>query len=115
MSRSTSRFFILLAVALPLATLSCSSSDDDDGGANTGGGAGAGTGGTGGTGGELGEYPPEPYGRNVGDTFPNLAWQGYVNDTAVGLASAQPFVDYTMDDVRKSGKGYAIVHVSEFF
>jgi hypothetical protein len=108
MSRSTSHFLIQLAVALPLATLGCSSSDDDAS-------SGRGTGGAGGTGGQLGEYPPEPYGRNVGETFPNLAWQGYVNDTAVGLASTQPFVDYTMDDVRKSGKGYAIVHVSEFF
>jgi hypothetical protein len=169
MNRSTGQRWIFLAIALPLAALSCSSSDDGPrggsggssgamtggaggvtggsggtptggsggnpaggtggvatggsggvdtggtGGVATGGTGGVATGGVGGTGGDLGAYPAGPYGRNIGNTFPNLAWQGYVNDTAVGLASAQPFVGYTMDDVRRSGKGYAIVHVSEFF
>jgi hypothetical protein len=84
------------------------------GGIAAGGTGGATTGGAGGTGGDPGGYPAGPYGRDIGNTFPNLAWQGYVNDAAVGLASAQPFVVYTMDDVRRSGTGYAIVHVSEF-
>jgi len=60
-------------------------------------------------------YPAGPYGHTVGATFPNLQWQGYVNDTAIGLANLQPWVSYSMDAIRTSGKRYAIVHVSEFW
>src|SRR5436190_23055073 len=47
----------------------------------------------------LGPYPRGPYGGEVGDTFPNLAFSGYVNDDATGLANLQPWVPrYTMAD-----------------
>jgi hypothetical protein len=90
-------FIVVMSVSL--AALACSSSDDDKGS----GGAG------------LGAYPAEPYGHDIGQVMPNLQWEGYVNETADGVATAQPFVAYSMDDVRRSGKPYAFVHVSEFY
>jgi hypothetical protein len=90
---------LVVVTSMSLAALACSSSDDD----KSSGGAG------------LGAYPAEPYGHNVGDVMPNLQWEGYVNETAEGVATAQPFVPYSMDDVRRSGKPYAFVHVSEFY
>lgn len=75
------------------------------------GGAPPGTGG-----GNPGPYPAGPYGVAVGNTFPNIQLQGYVNDSAVGLANTKPFVAlYTMDDLRVSGARYALIHNSEFF
>jgi hypothetical protein len=59
-------------------------------------------------------YPAGPYGGNVDDTFPPLEWQGFVNESGVGLATNQPWVDYSMDLVRKSCKKYALIHTSEF-
>ena len=75
------------------------------------GGAPAGTGG-----GSVGPYPAGPYGVAVGNTFPDIQLQGYVNDSAVGIANTKPFVAlYTMDDLRVSGARYALIHNSEFF
>jgi hypothetical protein len=88
------------ALALSLSGLGCSSTDD----------TGAAPGPV-----DLGPYPEGPYGHEVGSTIPNLLWQGYVNETADGLATERPFVPYSMDDVRRSGKPYALVHVSEFY
>jgi hypothetical protein len=82
-----------------------------NGGQPATGGAPAGTGGA-----SVGPYPAGPYGVAVGNTFPNIQLQGYVNDSAVGLANTKPFVDlYTMDDLRVSGARYALIHNSEFF
>jgi hypothetical protein len=74
------------------------------------GGAPPGTGG-----GSVGPYPAGPYGVAVGQTFPDIQLQGYVNDTAVGIANTKPFTNlYTMGDLRVSGKRYALIHNSEF-
>jgi len=91
-------------LAVGLLSSACGSDDEASGGgaAGTGGSAAA-------------VYPEGPYGHTVDSIFPNLQWQGYVNETAMGLASEQPFVPYSMDDVRKSGKRYALVHASEFW
>jgi hypothetical protein len=62
-----------------------------------------------------GSYPAGPYGRMKGDTFPLLAWEGYVNPTASSLSTSQPYGPYSMDDARRSGRSYGLVHVSEFF
>ena len=91
---------LLVVSSVALATLACSSSD----GGEKGTGAA-----------NLGAYPEGTYGHDVGQIIPNLQWQGYVNETAEGVATAQPFVAYSMDDVRRSGKPYAFVHVSEFY
>ena len=89
------------------------------GAGGTGGAAGsAGTGGSGGTAActPAPSYPAGPYGENVGDVIADWHWKGYVNETAAGLANTQPYVnDYSMDDLRRSGRGYALVHLSENF
>jgi hypothetical protein len=65
---------------------------------------------------EVGPYPTGPYGNAVGDVLENLAWEGYVSDDAVGLADTKPYVTTSLDQLRrKPNKGYAMVHVSEFF
>lgn len=64
----------------------------------------------------FGPYPAGPYGNKVGDVVANLAWEGYVNPTAVDLASTKPYVTTDLDKLRRDAKkGYALVHVSEFF
>jgi hypothetical protein len=113
------------------------------GGTSGSGGAGGSTGGssgTGGTGGGFGgsqgvagappldaspdvpgcaalstPYPAGPYGNKVDDLFPPLEWAGYVNETGDVISNTLPRADYSMDDVRKTCKGYALVHISEFY
>ena len=67
------------------------------------------------TDGALAAYPPGPYGNGVGDVFPLLQWEGYVDDLADAIATTKTYGNYSMDDVRKSGKAYALVHTSETF
>jgi hypothetical protein len=62
-----------------------------------------------------GMYPPGPYGMGVGSTFPPLVWEGYVADKGDVRVDMRPYGPYSMDDVRKSGKAYAMVHVSAFY
>jgi hypothetical protein len=50
----------------------------------------------------------------VGDVIANLAWEGYVNDTAAATSNTLPWKSYGSDDMRKSGKGYGLVHLSAF-
>jgi hypothetical protein len=51
----------------------------------------------------------------VGATITNLALQGYVNPTGVAISNTLPFVaSYSLDDVRKTGKPYVLIHVSDF-
>jgi len=72
----------------------------------------------GGGGGDLsgiGAYPGGPYGNKVGDTFPNLQWEGYVASAGDVLVNTLPYGNYSMDDARRSGKAYAMVHDSAFY
>jgi hypothetical protein len=85
------------------------------GGALTGGSAGvAGSAGTAGAGGIAANYPPGPYGNDVGDTIADLKWEGYVNETADSQSDAKPYMDYGTDAMRKSGKRYGLIHISAF-
>jgi hypothetical protein len=85
-------------------------------GGSSGSGGSAGVAGSSGTGGQSSAYPPGPYGKEVGDTVANYAFQGYVNDAGDAISTTKPFVaSYTMDDLRKSGKQYAFLHVAQFF
>ena len=59
-------------------------------------------------------YPAGPYGNNVGDTIAPLVWEGYADPLANALASTEPYGAYSMDDLRRSGVPYGVVHVSEF-
>jgi hypothetical protein len=62
----------------------------------------------------LGPYPAAPYGIVVGATMTNLRLQGYVNATGAAFSNTLPWtLAYSLDDVRKSGKPYALVHVSD--
>ena len=53
-------------------------------------------------------YPPGPYGADVGETIPNLAWLGFQGQGA-------PYESYALDDARRSGKRYALVHFGAVF
>ena len=93
------------------------------GGVNSGGGsAGIASGGVAGQGLDAGTdapinygpYPAGPYGNNVGDTIANLAWEGYVNVAAQVSSDTLPYVDYSTDEMRKSGKPFGLIHISAF-
>jgi hypothetical protein len=89
------------------------------GGTTASGSGGASTGGKAGTdadsGAALGPYPSGPYGNKVGDILPNFPLQGYVNTKGDVISNTLPFVDsYSMDDVRRTGKPYVLIHVSDF-
>jgi hypothetical protein len=58
-------------------------------------------------------YPSGPYGITAGDVITNLQWIGYVDDAADAVASTKPYVSYSLDDARKSGKKYAMVNLAE--
>jgi hypothetical protein len=53
-------------------------------------------------------------GNEEGNLFPSLAWQGYVNDAADAISTTKPFVPYSTDAMKQSGRAYALVHVSDF-
>lgn len=65
----------------------------------------------------FGAYPAGPYGNKVGDVMANLQWEGYVNTLADAISNTKPYVASTsMDKLRRDAKkGYALVHVSEFY
>jgi hypothetical protein len=60
-------------------------------------------------------YPSGPYGGSVGNVVPPLVWEGYVNLSADAVSTTKPYGAYSMDDVRKSGHPYALLHVSQFY
>lgn len=63
-----------------------------------------------------GPYPEGPYGNEVSDVVADLALEGYVNDLADALSSTKPWVSTSLGALRKKApKGYALVHVSEFY
>lgn len=131
----TSRTLRGVSLTLMLAVgLAACGSDDSSGGAAGGSGGIAQTGGTsaggtaaggaatGGAGGaidagsdgpvDFGPYPAGPYGNAVGDTLANLAWEGYVNLDAAASSDTLPYIDYSSDDMRKSGKSYGLIHIA---
>ena len=61
-------------------------------------------------------YPGEPYGAQEGDRIPNFSFQGYRATTrTTGLASAEMFGEVTMDQLRQSGKRYALLQLAAFW
>jgi hypothetical protein len=42
-----------------------------------------------------------------------MSWIGYVDDAANAVATTEPYVAYTLDDARKSGKHYAMINLAE--
>lgn len=129
-SLALSAIAVVLGASLSVALLACGSDDAGGtagsgglasggsgglaaggGGLAAGGSSGAGSGGLG-SGGVSADYPAGPYGNAVGDTIANLAWEGYVNETADAPSDTKPYVDYGTDGMRKSGKKYGLIHVS---
>ena len=67
------------------------------------------------TGGDLASaYPAGPYGNQVGDVIPPLSWIGYDDPKADVLANTEAYASFSMDDLRRSGAKYGIVHLSDF-
>jgi len=60
-------------------------------------------------------YPEGPYGADVGETIPNLAWRGFVEDDGAGLATDTSYVDTSLDDARRSGARWALLHFGAVF
>jgi hypothetical protein len=62
-----------------------------------------------------GGYPAGPYGNTAGATIPPLVWEGYNDPLADAVATTKTYGGYTMDDLRKSGRAFGMVHLSDFF
>jgi hypothetical protein len=62
-----------------------------------------------------GPYPAGPYGINVGDVLQNLSWDGYVNKTGAAVSTSLPYGPTTLQDLRGDGRGFALVHLSDFY
>ena len=62
-----------------------------------------------------GAYPAGPYGINVGDVLQNLSWDGYVNKTGAAVSTSLPYGPTTLQDLRGDGRGFALVHLSDFY
>ena len=61
------------------------------------------------------QYPAGPYGSKVGDTIGPLAWEGYKNPSAMGLAENAPYGALTMNDLRRSGKKFGLLYGADYF
>lgn len=62
------------------------------------------------------DYPAGPFGGDEGKIMPNFTFQGYFNPEATGgLAKTRPYGEVTFDDLRKTGKKYALVQLSAFW
>ena len=60
-------------------------------------------------------YPAGPYGNAKGDIVANMDLEGYVNLDADAISNTKPYVDTSLEALRRTGRCYAMVHVSEFF
>lgn len=61
-------------------------------------------------------YPSGPYGSNAGDIIASLDWQGYVVPEANVVANTTTFTTTSLAQLRLlPNKGYALVHVSDFY
>jgi hypothetical protein len=61
----------------------------------------------------FGPYPAGPYGVTVGSVIADMMWIGYVDDAANAVATTKPYVPYSLDDARRSGKHYAMINLAE--
>lgn len=59
-------------------------------------------------------YPDGPYGNRMGSVLANLTWEGYVNPTGEAISNTLPYTTTSLQALRGNGRGYAMVHVSEF-
>ncbi len=59
-------------------------------------------------------YPAGPYGNSVGEVFPLLPWEGYLDENTDAVATTKPYGPWGSDALRKSGRRYALIHISDF-
>jgi hypothetical protein len=60
-------------------------------------------------------YPEGPYGADVGEIAPNLEWRGYARLDGAGPANEVPYAPFSLDDARRSGKPWALLHTGAVF
>lgn len=61
-------------------------------------------------------YPSGPYGAAVGDTLPDWIFPGYYSGTDTSaLANTHPFGTTSLDQIRGSGKRYAMLMLADFW
>lgn len=60
----------------------------------------------------VGPYPAGPYGNMEGQTLEDLQLQGYVNTAGTQLSTMLPFGPTSMQDLRTTGRRYALVHTA---
>lgn len=60
-------------------------------------------------------YPSGPYGIEEGDVVADMELEGYVNLEADAISNTKPYTDTSLEALRRTGRCYAVVHVSEFF
>lgn len=61
-----------------------------------------------------GAYPPGPYGTKVGQTLAPLDWVGYVNLKGDAVSTTKTYGPTSLDALRRTGKGYGLLHLSEY-
>ncbi|MBL8679769.1 MAG: hypothetical protein JNK05_11415 [Myxococcales bacterium] len=60
----------------------------------------------------VGPYPAGPYGNMEGQTLEDLQLQGYVNTDGTSPSTMLPFGPTSMQDLRRTGRRYALVHTA---
>lgn len=60
----------------------------------------------------VGAYPAGPYGSNQGDTLEDLQVDGYLNTAGTQLSTMLPYAPVSMQNLRETGRRYALVHTS---
>lgn len=60
-------------------------------------------------------YPEGPYGADVGEIVPNLSWMGFADVETGRPATASTYAAYSLDDARRSGKRWALLHFGAVF
>lgn len=60
----------------------------------------------------VGPYPAGPYGSNMGDTLEDLQLDGYLNAAGTQLSTTLPYAPVSMQNLRETGRRYALVHTS---
>ena len=60
----------------------------------------------------VGPYPAGPYGSNMGDTLEDLQLDGYLNAAGTQLSTTLPYAPVSLQNLRETGRRYALVHTS---
>jgi hypothetical protein len=62
------------------------------------------------------DYPPGPYGSNIGDTLPDFTFQGYWSPQQTqGRSNVGKFGEVTFGMMHRSGAKYALIELGAFY